>query len=294
MEWESPEADLTGHVVICNASDKVRRIVEELHAAIVKPRPDVVLVLQEEAMWNENPQWHPDETNPFTREHFFVLDCCDGDRIGDRLRRVNIGAARAAVILADPRQGTLADARSTLVAVSIEHENPQVHTVMELISSVNRAHLRATDVNEVVCQGEIAERLISQSCITPGVKNIFQSLLTNAPGTNNIYISPVPEAAHGVTYRELSRQLILSDAPVILYGFIRPRPQQRSSQPPRWSQPPGSADLGAPDAWSRLDFVLNPRAGVEPGRDSRLGPEDQLVTIACRPPKLAELLADAS
>jgi len=292
VEWKSPEGDLTGHVVICNCSDKVRRIVEELHIETVEDRPDVVLVVQDEQLWRENPTWHPYEEDEFTREHFFVqLDDC-ADPLIERLHRVNIAEARAAVILADPRHCKMADARSTLVAVSIEHEAPQVHTVMELISSVNRAHLQATDVNEVICQGEIAEKLIAQSCISPGVKNIFQSLLTNTPGTNNIYVTPTPAEAVGLTYRELARRLILASAPAILCGFLRPKSADRSTMSPsRLSSPPAKVEAASADAWSQLDFVINPRAGYRPGRESVLRAEDQLVVIACRTPRLDGLIA---
>lgn len=295
MEWQSPQEDLSDHVVICNCSEKVRRIVEELHLETVENRPDVVLVVQEEQLWRDNPTWHPDDTNEFSRDHFFVQACDCGDPLMERIRRVNITAARAAVILADPRHGKMADARSTLVAVSIEREAPQVHSVMELIASVNRAHLQATDVNEVVCQGEIAEKLITQSCITPGVKNIFQSLLTNAPGTNNIYISTVPESIAGMSYRDFARRLIVTSAPMILCGFLRPKADERFSEPPsRLSVAPSlptSVSAASANAWSSLDFVINPRAGVEPGRDSLLEIDDQLVIIACRPPRLDEYVS---
>lgn len=292
MEWKSPQADLKQHVVICNCSDKVRRIVAELHSEMLDERPNIVLVVQDNDLWCGNPSWHPDSSSQFTREHFFVVCARNEETLTERLRRVNIANARAAIILADPLHGALADARSTLVAVSIERENPQVHTVMELLASINRAHLQATEVNEVVCQGEIAEKLISQSCITPGVKNVFQSLLTNTPGTNNIYITPTPSSAVGDTYRELARKLITRRAPVILCGYLRELelPDDRTSRISRFAPGFGRTDIGAPEATSRLAFVINPKAEEEPGRDSVLTRDDQLVVIACRAPHLDSIL----
>lgn len=287
MEWQSPHSELKGHVVICNCNDQVRRVVCELHAETVVERPDIVLVAQSRLLWEHNPLWHPDPDDEYTRQHFFVLVREEGDLLSHALREVNIAEARAAVILADPNHGEMADARSTLMAVAIERENPQVHTVMELISSVNRAHLQATEVNEVVCQGEIAEKLIAQSCITPGVKNIFWSLLTNAPGTNNIYIRPVPQASIGSTYRAVAREMIEARAPFILIGFIRPRSDGLDD--PKCLAGSGSrGGITSSDAESGLDNVINPRHGEEPGRDSVLQAGDQLVFIACRPPALAE------
>ena len=284
MEWKSPDAKLSDHVVICNCNVQVRRIVAELHAETVENRPAIVLVVQDREMWESHPDWHPDPFNPFTLESFFVLHRGRGTLLSDAIREVSIGAARAAVILADPHHGDHADARSTMVAVTIERENPQVHTVMELISSVNRAHLRATEVNEVVCRGEIAEKLIAQSCITPGVKHIFWSLLTNAPGTNNIYISLVPSDAVGSTFRELARQLIEARAPMILLGYIRPRSGggELESGPCREFR----QSITSSDTESELDYVINPRSDEEPGKDTTLQAGDQLIFIACRPPTL--------
>jgi hypothetical protein len=286
MEWKSPDPELKDHVVICNCNDQVRRIVGELHIETLDHRPDIVLVVQDGDLWERNPSWHPDPRNEYTREHFFVLIRSSDGLLSHALRRVNIAKARAAVILADPHHGEMGDARSTLMAVAIERENPQVHTVMELISSVNRAHLRATEVNEVVCQGELSEKLIAQSCITPGVKNIFWSLLTNAPGTNNIYITALPSEAVGSTYRELARQLIKARAPMILVGYLRPK-ENGNGEPGcgAGSKRKSSRDsITSNEAESGIEYVINPRKGYEPGRDSMLLSSDQLVFVSCKPP----------
>jgi hypothetical protein len=278
MEWKDPPAELKHHVVLCNCSEQVRRIVGELHASNVSEKPDVVLVVQDAALWRRHPEWHPEEGNDHTREHFFVLTRPGGPAHQPNLAAAAIHTARAAIILADPRQGALADARSTLVAMALERQNPDIHTVMELISSVNRDHLRATEVNEVVCVGEIAERLIAQSCITPGVKNIFESVLVNRPGTNNIYIIQLPKSLAGTPYRELARRAIMARAPFGIIGFI-----QNSFLPPQ----PGDAkalarcreDTGL-DVRPHRTFVINPRFGMEPGRDTKLTELDQLAIIA--------------
>ncbi len=291
MEWKDPPSELENHVVICNCSEQVRRIVSELHAEAVMEKPDVVLVVQDAELWRSHPEWHPEVNNGHTREHFFVLIHDSGPAHQENLLAASIRTARSAIILADPRQGELADARSTLVAMALEQQNPDVHTVMELISSVNREHLRATEVNEVVCIGEIAERLIAQSCITPGVKNIFESVLVNKPGTNNIYITQLTKPLAGTSYRELVRRAIMTKAPFVLIGFI-----QNSFLPPE----PGDAKALARcseetglDIKPHQNFVLNPRHGVEPGRDTELTELDQLVLMAYERVKLEEYLIPA-
>lgn len=260
-------AKLRGHVVICNCSDKLRRVVEDLQRASAPAALDVVLLVQDEQLWRAHPDWHP---TPSSSGQFFTIFGCPTE--AECLRRARIAEARAAVILADPNQGALADARSTLVAVAIERHNPQVHTVMELLSSVNRDHLRTTEVNEVICLGDVTEKLLAQSCLTPGVKNLFSSLLSVEPGSPSIFTSELPAALAGQSYRALAQRAIAQGAPFVLIGFA-------------------CRGNGAADAAAQRRLVLNPRSGDEPGRDSTLAAGDQLVIMASAPPELERYLA---
>lgn len=158
----APEA-LTDHVVICNVNEKVPAIVDELWNDPVGESIDVAIIVQNRELWKNHPSWHPRHDG--SRRVVEVVGC---PAEGDVLREARITHARAAIILADPLQGTLADARSALVGIAIENENCEVHTVMELLLSVNRSHLRATTVDEVICLGEVSEKLLSQSSVTPG------------------------------------------------------------------------------------------------------------------------------
>lgn len=295
MEWQDPPAELSDHVVICNCSPKLRRIVAELHAETVARRPDVLLVVQDRGLWERNPEWHPEVTNPFTEEHFFVLYAEGGPASELNLRRAGIARARTAVILADPNQEHLADARSTLVALAIERQNPEIHTVMELISSVNRIHLRATEVNEVVCVGEMAEKLIAQSCITPGVKNVFHDLLTTAAGTNRIFTVPLPKPLEGMSYKELVRRSLETAAPFVLCGYVQHNfmpvmPARGKSGIAEGPICPAPEDGQVRDVRPVQTFVLNPPANRNPGRDTALTENDQLLLIAYERPKLERFL----
>jgi len=259
VERDLPGA-LSDHVVICNANAKFPAVARQLRRAA--PGLPVVLLAQDRRLWAEHPDWHP-ETAPEVP----VLFGCPTDRT--LLRRARLAAARAAVILADPLQGELADARSTLVAVAIERENPQVHTVIELLLSVNRAHLAATEVNEVICLGEMAEKLLAQSCITPGSSRLFAHLLSTADETSQIFLPVVPAELAGRAYRALARQVIATRAPFLSLGYV----QHRRDARPR--------------------VVLNPCAGQEPGKDTALAAGDRLIVLATAAPDLAALPAPA-
>lgn len=264
MTGRAPDlADLNGHVVVLNVNDKTGRLVEELSSGSPSAPRDVVLVVQDRRLWEEHPAWHPRPGLP-CRVH--VVHGCPAEPTD--LAAVGLPRARAAVLLADPRQGDLADARSTLVAVAVERGSPDVHTVMELVASVNRAHLRATEVDEVVCLGELTEQLIAQCCVTPGAGRVLAHLLSTDPDTAQLFLLEPPPRLCGRTFRELARLAIERHAPMVLCGFVR--------------------DTAEPGQRPHPVVVLNPAARTEPGKDTPLVAGDRLVVLAHRRPDLGE------
>jgi len=225
MECIEIDPPLENHVVICNCNEKVRAIVEELHMDVSEKPHDIVLLIQDKTLWDSNPEWHPRETD---RARFITMFGSPFDR--EVLRSACIERANSAIILADPNHGQLADAQSTLMAVAIEKHNPQVHTIQELILTTNRDHLKAMNVDEVICLGEISEKLIAQSCISPGVKNIFESLLTTGRGTSQIFLQCLGPELSGFSYRKIAKACIEAKAPFIIIGYIVSPPELLSSK----------------------------------------------------------------
>lgn len=260
MERPAALAQLSDHVVICNCNGQVRGIVEQLHAAqAAREEPfDIVLLAQDRALWEGHPAWHPRTKGPGR-----FLTFPGSPSRAEHLAAVRIHKARAAIILADPHQGALADARSALVAMAIERHAPEVHTVMELLLSVNRGHLDATEVNEVVCTGDIAEKLLAQSCVTPGSSRLFAHLLSSEEHTCQLFLRPVPASFVGWTYRSVAREAIELGASFTVCGYVLV-----------------GAGTGQPDGSSSRRIVLNPRADEEPGKDTPLGAGDELIVLA--------------
>ena len=243
---------LKQHVVICNLNPKVPGIIDQLLAAR-PPVEQLALLVQDKELWDEHPSWHPHLDPADSR--LKVVFGCPSDLAA--LEEVAVANARAVVIVADPRFAEHADARSALVGIAIERTNPQVHTVMELVSSLSRLHVRATEINEVICIGEISEKLIAQSCITPGIQHVLEHLLDSASTTAQLQLVPLAEEAYGMSYRELCREAIVSGAPFTICGFVTD---------------------GEPTT-----YVLNPLPGCQPGRDSSLGPDNRIIAIAHGP-----------
>jgi hypothetical protein len=254
MEGTNSFKKLSGHVVICNCNEKVKTIVEEIQNSTVQASLDVVLIVQDPQLWQDNANWHPVITGT---ARFIVIYGRPTDE--SILRKAQISSARAAIILADPKHGKLADAPSSLNAIAIERANPQVHTVMELLSSMNRPHIEQSEINEIICLGEISEKLIASSCITPGVTNIFSNLLTTEDGTPQIFIDPIPQRSRQLSFRQLSRKFIFNEAPFILIGFIRT--YRNKSQ-----------------------IVINPKSSGLLSKDTPLPGRSKLITIGYQKP----------
>ncbi len=212
MEREDFSRNLKEHIIICNCNEKVKNIVEEIHSSgdII-----VVLIVQDRELWEKNSDWHPIK---YSKKHFFTTFGSPFNP--ETLYSVSIESAKAAVILADPLEGEHADAVSTLVALNIEYKNPRVHTVMELLHSMNREHLNSMNVDEVVCLGDISEKLIAQSCISPGIKNIFKNLMSASKETPQIFIPEITENLLEKNYKECVKSIILNNIPFIIIGYI--------------------------------------------------------------------------
>ncbi len=271
MQNKPEDLKLSNHVVICNCNEKVKTIVEELQSETAITPFDIVLLIQDKELWENNPKWHPKKNNA---AQFILLY---GDPFEQAiLATACIEQARSAIILADPNHGQLADAQSTLMAVAIEKQNPQVHTIQELILSINKTHLKAMNVDEVVCLGEISEKLIAQSCITPGVKNIFENLLTTEDGTTQVFLPPIGPELKGLTFKGIARKCIQKNAPFIVMGYIMAFPK-----------------LGALEGSKNMTnniFIVNPWAG---GKNLPLSESDKLIVIAYdTPANIADYVHD--
>jgi hypothetical protein len=194
------------------------------------------------------------------------------------LEQASIGTARAAVILADPRQGSLADASSALIAIAIEKQSPAVHTIMDLVDPQSRQHLVTSRVDELVSVREIAGKLLAQSCITPWVKNVYKHLLSSQPGTCQLALCDLPPSLHGQTYRVLALRAIERGASFTVCGFAH--------------APTAYVPQEGPVAEARArSFVLNPNAQQ---KDTVLKGGDRLIVIAAQPPELERYLLPES
>ncbi|MBN2530845.1 MAG: hypothetical protein JXR76_30950 [Deltaproteobacteria bacterium] len=208
-------ARLENHIVIININEKLPVIVDEIFNGWRHDTyADIVVFVQDQTLWDSNPRWHPKVKSP---HRLFVVQGCPGNT--DQLKCTGVDTCRTAVILADPSQGRLSDAKGTLIALAIEQVSPDVHTVIEVVSSGHRVHLKGTEVNEAVCMGELTEALLAQNVISPGVLKTVEELMAihnNAPG---FMLKEIPEAMVGMTYREAVLKSIEEGSSFVICGY---------------------------------------------------------------------------
>ena len=275
---------LSNHFVICNWNDLGDQIVRQLHASVVEHKRAVVIVTDQP---EKVPGVEPDSADdPY--HNVFVIP---GDPTSDRiLARADIAKASTAIVLSDPREGKYADTKSVLIALAIEAIEPRVHTIVEILHSRSRIHLRYTQVDEVVCVDELTEKLLAQAALTHGLSELYMRLLTATEDTNEVYVVEVPPAFVGRSYRELERALVeYQDEDVILVGVQTTAPKMDGDRK--------VYSRYARELTTRVLTINPPAPGSLPpdsllkDRGHRLEATDRLFVIAYRPPRLAGLRA---
>ncbi len=174
------------HIIVVGKPPRVRRLIQQLQSPDLKTVRPVVLV----ADLPQNPV-------PDLRAKFV-----SGDPAQDEtLQEAGILQAYGAIVLADFSYPD-PDARTLLVALAIEHLNPDVYTVVEVVHPQNVPHFRHARVDEVVCLDQFSDYLILQSMVSPGLSRMFRSLLEFGEG-DEVYRVMVPSAYIGWTFRDL-------------------------------------------------------------------------------------------
>jgi Trk K+ transport system NAD-binding subunit len=198
------------HVVICNWTYKADVIVRQLHDESVLNKSPIVVV-------TENPEMVPKTTEKEYRG-LLIVSGDPADR--EILERADIRTAKTAIILADEKDLQNADSKSILVQLAIDSINPNVHTIVELVKSSSQLYFKYTHVNEIICLEQLAEKLLSQAALTPGLSEVYMNLLTQSKDTNEIYLEDLPDSFIGLTYEEAEVKIVgIKDKDIILIGW---------------------------------------------------------------------------
>jgi len=199
------------HIIICNWTKKSDLLVKELHNPSIEKKQPIIVI-------TDNPQDVPDFEEDETYRGIMIVKGNPSNE--DSLKRAGIESAATVIILADERLADTADTKTIMTTIAIDHIIPDIHVVAEVLSSSNMPFFAYTFVNEIICLELLTERLLAQSCLTPGVSFIFADLLTQSSDTNEIYVEDIPEHYIGRTFQELRKAIVnLDEQDIILIGL---------------------------------------------------------------------------
>lgn len=231
-----PFLRLSGHVVIAGWSERTKRVIRQLRSPDLRMRPAVVVISSDAST-----------TQVEDRRSFRGVWVVEGDRArADTLKKADIESAAHTIVLDSNPLNRALDLSSVCCALAVERLAPDVHTIVEACESTEIEHFRRSQVDEVVDTGMLAERLMSQCVITPGLTHVFEELLSFGHDSQEIYLVPVPRSLNGLSLEEIRR--IWSPCEVMLLGVWalgEPRPHlnpEKASWGRRVQFEPGGGD----------------------------------------------------
>lgn len=258
----TPAPDVVGRasrVGICGWSDEARAVVSQLQSSVKATHQDFQITII------DGPVKQADQRE-CSRNVRFVF----GDPTRSAvLENAGVGEMETLVILADRTDEAserFSDHRTLMVCLAARQVSPEVHLIAEVLNSGNQEHFERIPGTEIVSVEDLAEKLLAQAVISPGITGIFLELLTATEDSNEIYVVPVPPRWQGAAFSQVALEIEQSDPPIIALGY-RTTP----------------AD-GAPVT------VLNPGHrrtelhGVVDWRQRSLGDGDSLVVMAYQEP----------
>ncbi len=190
---------LDEHIVLCGWNNKGEDIIRELHAPVVKVKRPAVIISE------DIDNIHLSDEPVFDDVHLIKGDPAD-EMV---LRRAGADKAYAMIILADPKTGELADAKSILVALAVDELGKgELYVCAEVVDSKNIPHLKRAGVNEIISSNELGEKLLSQVALTHGLSQFFTELLTYQESGNEVYMVDLPLSFVGRTFRDILIHLV--------------------------------------------------------------------------------------
>ena len=205
---------LENHIVILGWSPRVGRIVRELrnevHGGIEIQKP--ILIITADDL----------ESLHVPYEKVYLIQ----GRVNDPevMRRANLSRASSLLIPTVLHDTSASDGETVFALLSALSVNPSLRVCVEIaqaqngvtLDQIRRQHLAAGDI-EIVSFESVAERLLAQAAINPGITDVYDHLLSFSPTTNEIYVADIAPQWAGKTFRDLAQACFEHE--VILIGY---------------------------------------------------------------------------
>ena len=200
-------------IAIININEKLKGIIKEINKL---DDYEVTLIIPNKEILDNNPSWYPESIhnikiifiNPKDKKVLEIIKGFD-----------------SVVVLRD--EDINCDAETALVTVAIEEANKKIHTVAEVYSSINKYHIETLNIDEIICIGEVSEKMIAQGAITSKIDGFFNYLLKIEKGSAEVFIKSLPEEYFNekTRYFDILKLFLEKNIKLIPIGYINLTPK---------------------------------------------------------------------
>ncbi|MDE5414461.1 potassium channel family protein [Alkalihalobacterium chitinilyticum] len=128
--------------------------------------------------------------------------------------KANIEKARAVIVFADDtiQDGSLKDAKTLLVAITVDRLAPEVHTTVEVLTEKHISNFSHVRVDEFILSQETISSLAVRSAMYKGVSKVYSQLISRQHGED---LYKVTKKENWVTYNDAFQELLTKGATLI-------------------------------------------------------------------------------
>ncbi|MRX54870.1 potassium channel protein [Bacillus idriensis] len=179
------------HIVIIGWNEKTSELIETFQK--IKPYKNLVLI--DDTL----------EESPLIENLHFIRGNPTIDRT---LVKANIEHADAAIITANQHKNESdADMHSILILLALKGINPDLYTVIELVTGLQLNNAKRAGADEIIKSYQLSSHLMMNSYLAKyGLSSVYSEL--NPANGNYFKIVPIPEELIGVTFHAASHALL--------------------------------------------------------------------------------------
>lgn len=179
------------HIVIIGWNEKTSELIETFQK--IKPYKNLVLI--DDTL----------EESPLIENLHFIRGNPTIDRT---LVKANIEQADAAIITANQHKNESdADMHSILILLALKGINPDLYTVIELVTGMQLNNAKRAGADEIIKSYQLSSHLMMNSYLAKyGLSSVYSEL--NPANGNYFKIEPIPEELIGETFHAASHALL--------------------------------------------------------------------------------------
>lgn len=192
------------HIIIVGWNERVKESLMQIKALVKKPVPVVLIdyTLQKNPLHDQNV--HYIQGNPIYDQTFL---------------RANVKHAALVVITSDQGKDEVsADMNAVLSLLTVKGLNPDVHTIVEILTSAQVKNAKRAGADEIIQTNMLSSYCMINSMISYGMSNTLLHMLDQLKDSKLKYLDADPSNI-GTTFEKLSNQLLQNK--VLLIGIKR-------------------------------------------------------------------------